>query len=252
MARRSGRRRGSPVRSLMRGLSARTVPMPVRIASASWRRRWTASRDCWLVIQVTLPAFCAIWPSRVSAVFKVTSGRPVRIQHREVFVVAAGYLLANAQTYFDSGAPKFGEAFAGNGGIGVTHGNDNAFHSSCDDCFRAWASAAGGATRFESDVESRAARFLSPPVSARRSRRGRDGRSRGSLRRRRDCPLTSTAPTKGFGWARATPRRANPSARDMCQSSRSSVEERVDVGLGIERDQVVDFFACADEADRQI
>ena len=32
----------------------------------------------------------------------------------------------------------------------------------------------------------------------------------------------------------------------------ASVEERVDVGLGIERDQVVDFFAGADEANRQI
>ena len=42
--RRSGRRRGRPVRSVSEGLSARRVPMPVRMASLLWRSCCTSAR----------------------------------------------------------------------------------------------------------------------------------------------------------------------------------------------------------------
>src|SRR5271155_1728202 len=99
--------------------------------------------------------------------------------------------------------------------------------------------------------------------------------------------FTKTAPTIGFGWARAALRVASVRARSIQPSSftavrvilecssalgsrlaasrpplqiqnlkepalRRSIKERVDVGLGIEWDQVVDFFAGAYEADWQI
>src|SRR5580704_1494235 len=107
--------------------------------------------------------------------------------------------------------------------------------------------------------------------------------------------FTRTAPTIGFGCARASPRPARVSARSIGSSSASRirpgvpertgraacgvktpegkagflsselklrppkfraerflVEERVDIGLRVEGDEVVDFFAGADEADREI
>src|SRR6202050_5693167 len=54
-------------------------------------------------------------------------------------------------------------------------------------------------------------------------------------------PLRQAAATK------AMPKRAGETPALLCL-----IKQRGDVGLGIEWDQVVDFFACADEADRQI
>ncbi len=72
-----GRLRSIPVRSVSRQSSERTVPMPVRIASALWRISCTCARARSLVIQPELSSGAAILPSRVSAAFNVTSGSPV-------------------------------------------------------------------------------------------------------------------------------------------------------------------------------
>src|ERR1700735_1466727 len=67
--------------------------------------------------------------------------------------------------------------------------------------------------------------------------------------------LTRTAPTIGFGCASATPRRAKSRARCMYTSWDAPValvEEGVDIGLGVEGNEVVDFFAGADETDGKI
>src|SRR5580658_3349452 len=64
-----------------------------------------------------------------------------------------------------------------------------------------------------------------------------------------------TAPTTGLGCASATPLEASPSARNIRSRSRSrtpSVEEGIDIGLRVERHQIVDLFACSDESHRQI
>ena len=71
----SGRLRGKPVRSVSRQSSARTVPIPVRMASGWWRSLCTWARAVSLVIQPRLSSGAAILPSSVSAVFSVTSGR---------------------------------------------------------------------------------------------------------------------------------------------------------------------------------
>ena len=79
----------------------------------------------------------------------------------EIFVEMLGLFFQDAADYLDSGAAKFGQAFAGYGGIGVAHGGHYFFYSGGDDGFGAGASAAGGAAGFERYVESRAASFLS-------------------------------------------------------------------------------------------
>src|ERR1700732_1270898 len=67
--------------------------------------------------------------------------------------------------------------------------------------------------------------------------------------------FTRTAPTTGFGCASATPRCAKSKARfrnAWCNAARELVEERVDIGLRVEGDEVVDFFAGADKADGEV
>src|SRR5579863_9393153 len=59
----------------------------------------------------------------------------------------------------------------------------------------------------------------------------------------------------GFGWARATLWVASRRARSIHDSSASrlgSVEERVDIGLRVERNEVVNLFAGANETNRQV
>ena len=78
--RRSGRRRGRLVRSVSEGLSARTVPMPVRMASEAWRRSWTSARAAVPVSQcgavaVRAEGGGASLPSTESAALRVTKGR---------------------------------------------------------------------------------------------------------------------------------------------------------------------------------
>src|SRR5215831_19522340 len=67
-------------------------------------------------------------------------------------------------------------------------------------------------------------------------------------------PRTTTAPTTGLGCARPTLSRASSSA--CCIQPWSSVEwsvkERVNVGLGIEGNQIVDLFTRPDETNGQL
>src|SRR3982751_2809903 len=66
---------------------------------------------------------------------------------------------------------------------------------------------------------------------------------------------TMTAPTIGLGLVVARPRSARARARAMCWRSVTSpfvLEQRGGVVLGGERDQIVDAFADADVADRQL
>ena len=192
--------------------------MPVRSASAAWRSRWTASRDRLLVIAVARAGSLGDLAVEGERGFQGDERELGANPAGEIFVQVLRLFFSNAADHLNSGAAKFCEALAGNGGIGVAHGGDDALHSGGDDGFCAGAGAAGGAAGFESDVESGAARILSGLFRARRFRRGRDGRNRGSLRRRL-CPfLTSTAPTIGFGCARAcaaiaSVQRSRPSKR---------------------------------------
>src|ERR1700722_12659215 len=72
---------------------------------------------------------------------------------------------------------------------------------------------------------------------------------------------TITQPTVGFGLARPTPLRARSSAWSMkrmsCEFTYFSrifhelVKERVGVSFGVERNEIVDLFAGADETNRQ-
>src|ERR1700761_9471113 len=73
--------------------------------------------------------------------------------------------------------------------------------------------------------------------------------------------FSTTAPTIGFGCARPIPLAASARARSMRARSRSrtpsvpsreSVEEGIDIGLRVEGDEMVDFFARADEAEGEI
>ena len=79
----SGRERSRPLRSVSRQSSARTVPMPVRIASCRCRICCTCARACSEVIQPELSSGAAILPSSVSADLSVTSGRPVRMKWKK-------------------------------------------------------------------------------------------------------------------------------------------------------------------------
>src|ERR1700735_1545122 len=65
------------------------------------------------------------------------------------------------------------------------------------------------------------------------------------------------APTRGFGCARAVARAASSNARPISVACApggvaSLVEEGIDIGLGVERYEIVDLFPGADETNRQI
>ena len=65
-------------RAVSSGSSAKTVPMPTAIASASARQRCTRARLCSAEIQGDSPGAVAVPPSRDIASFRVTRGNPVR------------------------------------------------------------------------------------------------------------------------------------------------------------------------------
>ncbi len=73
---RSGWRGVSTSRTVSRGLSALTVPMPVRTAQARARQRWPSRRASGPVIHCERPSARAVRPSSVAASFKRTQGRP--------------------------------------------------------------------------------------------------------------------------------------------------------------------------------
>src|ERR1022692_551515 len=68
-------------------------------------------------------------------------------------------------------------------------------------------------------------------------------------------PSTSTAPTHGFGEARATPFLASSSACCMNASSLEglhiSIEQRIDEVLRVERQKIADLFTNSHVAHRQ-
>ena len=68
----------STSRAVSSGSSASAVPMPTATASASARQRWTSARLSGPEIQRESPPVVAVKPSRLTADFSVTSGRPVR------------------------------------------------------------------------------------------------------------------------------------------------------------------------------
>ena len=196
--------------------------MPVRIASAAWRRRWTASREASLVIQVVLPERAAIWPSRVSAVFSVTKGRPVRIHLAKSSLSSRAAASLNASVTSIPARRSCCEASACDGGIRIEHRGDDALDSCGDDRVRAGAGAAGGAAGFEGDVERCAARFFAGFFQ--RDDFGVVAAIVGVEAFADDAVIfDDDAPTIGLGCARAVPRAARARARVMCDSSTSTL-----------------------------
>ena len=90
-ARRGCRGAGSPpgIRTVRRGSSARTVPVPTRTASRVARSRWTSARAASPVIHWLVPSAAALRPSRVVASFHVTRGRPSATVRAQRSLIAA-------------------------------------------------------------------------------------------------------------------------------------------------------------------
>ena len=126
----SGRLRSRPVRSVSRQSSASTVPMPVRIASERWRTCWTWARATWLVIQPWLSSGAEIFPSKVTAAFRVTSGRPVPHEMHKGLVEPLG-LLRVLGGHLDGQArlTQTPQPHAGDQRVGVRHGGDDPAHA---------------------------------------------------------------------------------------------------------------------------
>ena len=136
----------------------------------------------------------------------------------EAFVDAAGFGLADAERDLDAGGAQAIGAVSRDIGIGIDGGGDDALDAGGDQGFRAGAGAAGVVAGLEGDVGGGAAeaffRVLLACLRAARFRRGREGRTRATLRRSRWPALSRiTQPTAGFGEVRAMPRRASSRAR---------------------------------------
>ena len=112
------------------------------------------------MIHVVLPERAAIWPSRVSAVFSVTKGRPVRIHLAKSSLsswAAASCLptVTSIPARRSCARPR-----PADGGIWIWHRGYDSFDSGGDDCVCARAGAACGAAGFEADIESGATCFF--------------------------------------------------------------------------------------------
>ena len=66
--------------TFMAGLSANTVPMPVRMAEERALHFCTSRRETSLLIHLLSPLPSAVLPSRLIAVFTLTQGRPLRMR----------------------------------------------------------------------------------------------------------------------------------------------------------------------------
>ena len=159
--RRSGRQRGWPVRSLSRQSSASTVPMPVRMASLSWRSSCTWARARSLVIQPRLSSGAEILPSSVMAVLRVTRGRPVRMKWRKGSLSFSASAANSVGIFdFDAGLAEFGEALSGDQRVRVGDGRDDARHAGQDQRVHAGRSAALVRAGLQVEIEGGAARLL--------------------------------------------------------------------------------------------
>ena len=102
MTRSSGRRRGSPVRSVSCGLSLINVPLPVTTASTRCRIPWTTVREASEVIHCDSPCRVAILPSTVMASFRMPKGFPLGLVFDECFVQLPGFGFEDSGSRFRS------------------------------------------------------------------------------------------------------------------------------------------------------
>ena len=224
--RRSGRRRRRPLRSVSMGSSARTVSTPVSAASACQRSGCTAARACFAgdPVGLTRGVMAGRWCDAAierHGDFHQDEGALVLDPAGEAFVDAAGFCFADTEFGLKACCTQAFHAVAGDGGIGIAGGGDDAGEAGGDECLGAGAGAAGVIAGLEGDVGGAAFEAVSLPreacclASLRATISAWSRRSYSCQPSPTTWPARSrmTQPTAGLGEVTPMPRRASSRAR---------------------------------------
>jgi hypothetical protein len=166
---RSGWRGVSTSRTVRRGSSALTVPIPVRIAQARARQRWPSLRASSPVIHWLRPSDSAVRPSSVAAIFIRTHGRERVIREKKPMFISRASSSIKPCSIPDAGRRKRARAIACFG-IRIAHRRDDPRDARGGERRRARRSAALMIARLERHVSRGAARCR--PGSGQRIRFG--------------------------------------------------------------------------------
>ena len=152
----SGRPRYAP-RGVRSGSSVSTVPDPTPMASTSARCRWTRRLAAGPVSRVRTPGAAASRPSRLTAAFRITYGRPRRRLRQEHRVLPRRRVLLHADGDGDAALAQVGQPAAVHERVGILDGDDRAPDAGPRHQRRARPGPAGVRARFQRAVERRAA-----------------------------------------------------------------------------------------------
>ena len=119
MTRNKERRRGSPVRSVSCGLSARMVPLPVIRASHWCRSVWPHARDSSDVIHRDSPTASGDFRIESHGDFQDAEGAVFCLVDDEGFIEMARFVSENAGLNLDAGGPKHRDAPAVHARVGI-------------------------------------------------------------------------------------------------------------------------------------
>ncbi len=155
-----------PRRRVRSGSSAATVPAPTRIASYSSRSSMARRRAASPVIQRLRPEASAVFPSRLSAHFARTKGRPstTHVRKRSFCSRRPAPPRGGRQDDSDAGPAQRREAAAGDFRIRIDRRGDHAPHSGRRDGRRARRRAAFVRAGLQCDVEIGALRGAAGPA----------------------------------------------------------------------------------------
>ena len=225
--------------------------MPVRIASASWRSCCTCARARSLVIQPRLSSGAAIFPSRVRAALRVTSGRPVRMKCTNAsFSFSASAVNSPGDFDFEAGRAQLPKAFAAHQRIRILHGRDTRRTPARDERLGTRRCAPLMGARLQIDIQSRASRAVTGLLEGDESRRALPGTG---VKTATD-DLIVAHQDRADQWVGAgLPAALAGQIQSLARENRDSfLEERFDELFRLEWQQVFRLFADADVADGQI
>ena len=143
-------------RAVRLGSSARTVPVPTRIASWAARCSWTCCRAAAPVIHLLVPSAAAARPSRLEAHFTVTHGRPSRTESSHRSRNASAWSARTPETTCDPGGAESVGATV-HVGSGVVDRVDDPGDPGVEQCHGARSGAPDVVAGFEGDDRRRAA-----------------------------------------------------------------------------------------------
>ena len=158
---RTGERAAMPGKRQVRsGSSARTVPIPTRMASLCARSRCTRVRAASPVMATGLWPLAAILSSLDTASFRITCGRLIANAAEMPGMVVRGFLGKQADIDGDAGGAKFCVPLACDFGIGILDRCHHARNARGDDRVRTGWRFAEMRTGLERDIKCRASRCV--------------------------------------------------------------------------------------------